>query len=136
MKKIIVVGENQRYFNDICEMINSLFTACDIIYVKLDSNSFSEIKRREADIIIIDSDFEGSIISNLFRNIKSNQISGHIPVIALSGFSYDVDTRKEGLELGIDAFLTKPLDKTELSVLLNIMFSILFLIFVYYLAKY
>jgi CheY-like chemotaxis protein len=49
----------------------------------------------------------------VFRNLKSDPKLAKIPIVLLSARAQDMDIR-EGLDIGADAYLTKPFDPVEL----------------------
>lgn len=48
------------------------------------------------------------------KNLKSNDLTKHIPIILLTAIKTDPKSRVKGLEIGADAFLSKPIDPYEL----------------------
>lgn len=65
------------------------------------------------DVILSDvmmPDIEGT---ELFARLKSNPSTSHIPVIFLTA-KYGEDARVQGLELGVDAYITKPFSDMHL----------------------
>ena len=56
--------------------------------------------------------------------LKKNLKTRHIPIILLTAMKSDPESRIKGLELGADAFLTKPIDEAELTAQINVMLRI------------
>ncbi len=48
------------------------------------------------------------------RKLKENDLTKHIPIILLTAIKTDPKSRVKGLEIGADAFLSKPIDPYEL----------------------
>ena len=58
------------------------------------------------------------------RHLKSNEKTKHIPVVMLTAIKTDAGSRVKGLELGADAFLSKPIDEAELAAQVKVMLRI------------
>jgi DNA-binding response OmpR family regulator len=58
------------------------------------------------------------------ERLKSDEKTKHIPIIMLTAIKTDAESRVKGLGLGADAFLTKPIDETELAAQVNVMLRI------------
>jgi PAS domain S-box-containing protein len=56
--------------------------------------------------------------------LKDDKRTKHIPVILITAIRTDSESRIRGLEIGADAFLSKPIDPTELTAQLNVMLRI------------
>jgi two-component system, sensor histidine kinase ChiS len=52
------------------------------------------------------------------KQLKSSELTNHIPVVLFSAKS-SIESRLEGLELGADAYLSKPFNPEELKLILN-----------------
>ena len=68
----------------------------------------------QSDVVLLDirlPDMDGFEVCRL---IKANPVTASIPVLHLSGVHCDVEDRVEGLETGADAYLSRPVEATEL----------------------
>ena len=55
------------------------------------------------------------MVTNSLRNIKKDEKTSHIPIIMLTAKAA-LDNKIEGLETGVDAYITKPFSAKELVV--------------------
>jgi two-component system chemotaxis sensor kinase CheA len=76
-------------------------------------SALSKLKERDFDIVITDIEMEGMDGLELAGQIRSHAQWRDLPVVALSTHGMMVD-RIRGSEAGLDAYLVKPLDPTEL----------------------
>jgi len=58
----------------------------------------------------------------LCNDLKGHELTSHIPVVLLTARA-DMDSRITGLEKGADAYLSKPIDKRELELVLKNLFE-------------
>ena len=63
-------------------------------------------------VILLDMGMSGIDGMEACRRLKAEEITRHIPVIMMTGFSYEKDA---ALEAGADYFISKPPDFTELA---------------------
>lgn len=76
------------------------------------------VQDRAPDLILLDIMMPGMDGLEVTRRIKQHHISQHIPIILITSLS-DKETRVSGLEAGAEEFLTKPVDRVELSARLR-----------------
>jgi CheY-like chemotaxis protein len=65
------------------------------------------------DLILVDLMMPGMDGQQFTASVKQNPETRHIPVIMLSAMS-DSATRQRALNTGADAYITKPIDRSEL----------------------
>ena len=96
--------ENQKYLQLILRREFDV-TVCD------SEDTFNEkISRNHFDIIMMDVTLKGGKSGlELVKELKRKESYKHIPVVCLSAHVFSQDKTK-ALEVGVDAYLTKPVD--------------------------
>ena len=73
-----------------------------------------ELAARDPDLIVLDVHLPDVNGFEVCRRLKEDERTRHIPVLQRSQSHVDDAARVHGLESGADAYLSKPLDFTEL----------------------
>ena len=76
------------------------------------------------DVILLDIIMPEMDGYEVCRRLRADRITRHIPIILLTALETDAQSRIKGLEMGADAFLTKPVDEGELCAQINVMLRI------------
>lgn len=110
-EKILIIEDDR----DIVEMVeyNLKKEGYTTIAVLSGKDAMPRAKRERPDLVILDlmlPDIDGFEIC---KSLKSNEITGQIPVIMLTAKSQEAD-KVTGLELGADDYMTKPFSPREL----------------------
>ncbi len=66
-------------------------------------------RKEKPDMIILDINLPDMSGMDVCRNLKSDSTTRHIPVMMLSGQAWEVSSRVQGLELGAEDYLLKPI---------------------------
>jgi signal transduction histidine kinase/CheY-like chemotaxis protein/HAMP domain-containing protein len=78
------------------------------------------LEKREFDVILMDlqmPEMDGYETTELIRNSSSKVINHQVPIIAVSADAFE-ETKEKALALGMNGFVTKPINKQELFNLL------------------
>ncbi|MGM0619669.1 MAG: hybrid sensor histidine kinase/response regulator transcription factor [Bacteroidota bacterium] len=111
-KIILIVEDNFDVRNYIANIFKNSFR---ILTAKNGEQGFSEAENEIPDLIITDvmmPEMDGFQFS---KQIRNNEKTSHIPLIMLTAKA-GFDDKIEGLESGIDAYMTKPFKAKELEV--------------------
>lgn len=111
-KLILVVEDNQEVRNYIREQLENNYRICE---AGNGEEGLSVAQKEVPDLIITDvmmPQMDGYKFSRLLRN---DERTSHIPVIMLTAKA-GFDDKMQGLETGVDAFLTKPFSAKELKI--------------------
>jgi PAS domain S-box-containing protein len=108
-KRILVIDDEK----DIREMFQRLLSErdCEVLTAANGQEGLSLIEAELPDLVIVDIAMPVMNGYQFLENMKGDQRTRDIPVIAISGVDTDIDKLKE---LGMDEFLSKPFSSTVL----------------------
>src|SRR6202035_479381 len=97
------------------ELLEELLTAqgYEVISVPDGVAAVEELTRTQVDLVILDVMMPGLNGFEVCERIKNNSDTCLIPVIVVTALS-DKPARLEGIKVGADDFLSRPVDRTEL----------------------
>ena len=113
--RLLVIEDN----HDIAHYIGSQFEDhYSVSYATDGEEGFRKAVELVPDLIITDLMMPGVNGLELCRQIRSNEIVNHIPIIVVTA-KVSEEERIKGIEAGADAYLTKPFNTTELRMLVE-----------------
>lgn len=124
MPKILIIDDKE---DNLISMKALLCNLMEDIMVSTALNGVSGIniaKQEQPDLILLDifmPEMDGFAVC---EELKKNKLTKQIPIIMITALKTDQANRVKGLELGADAFLSKPIDETELVTQIKVMFRI------------
>jgi putative two-component system response regulator len=97
------------------ELLEELLTAqgCKVIAVPDGAAAVEELSRTQVDLVLLDVMMPHLNGFEVCEKIKNNPDTYLIPVIMITALS-DKQDQLEGIKVGADDFLTRPVDRTEL----------------------
>jgi putative two-component system response regulator len=97
------------------ELLTELLTTqgFKVITVADGAEALDQLRRVPTDLVLLDVMMPGMSGFEVCEKIKANPDTYLIPVIMVTGLS-DKESRIEGIRVGADDFLTRPVDRTEL----------------------
>lgn len=113
MKKLLIVDDDAHLRRALTEKLN--FLSVDVIAAKDGQEALDILEQEPIGLILSDIKMPGIDGIELTRRVKKNK---EIPVILMTGFSNIIETQ-EAYNLGVEEFLTKPLDMGELTKLVR-----------------
>ena len=113
--RLLVIEDN----HDIAHYIGSQFEGhFSVSYATDGEEGFRKAVELVPDLIITDLMMPGVNGLELCRQIRSNEIVNHIPIIIVTA-KVSEEERIKGIEAGADAYLTKPFNTTELRMMVE-----------------
>ncbi len=122
--KILSVDDNPDNLLIIKALLDDLFPEVSVFTALTGVKGIELAAAEDPDVILLDivmPEMDGFDVCKL---LKADNIMSQIPVIFLTALKGDKDSRVKGIEAGGDAFLSKPVDKTELLVQVRAMVKI------------
>ena len=113
-KKILVVEDNSINQKVAKGILDRLGVKCDI--VGNGQEALSILKKKEYDLIFMDVQMpvmDGLTASRAIRNKATGVLRDDVPIVAMTAHAMK-DSRQQCLEAGMDDFISKPIDPTEI----------------------
>lgn len=124
MSRILAIDDNLDNLITLQAMLKLLIEDCEIFTATSGRQGIEMAMEEQPDTILLDIHMPGIDGFETCRLLKQNSSTSHIPVIILTAISTDSKSRVKALELGADAFLSKPINETELAAQVKAMLRI------------
>ena len=113
MGKRVLVVDDDRVIQQLLQ-VNLELEGYDVVATASDGKeALEKIAELKPDLVILDIMMPKMDGLEVCRHLKADASTARIPVILLSARAQDLDIR-EGLDIGANAYLTKPFDPVEL----------------------
>ncbi|MCP3939952.1 MAG: response regulator [Desulfobacteraceae bacterium] len=124
MPTILAIDDKQDNLLSLSALLKSTIPGCRIVTALSGGQGIKKAKTQNPDIILLDVHMPEMNGFETCRILKSDHGTKHIPVIMLTAVKTDPESRIKGLEIGSDAFLSKPIDQFELTAQIKAMLRI------------
>lgn len=124
MKKILAIDDNELNLELLNHIIQKYYP--DFIFLK-SLNGYDGIKlakEEDPDLILLDILMPGINGYEVCKILKENPKTANIPVMMISALGWKSEERIKGLDVGADAFISKPFDNNELRAQINVVLRI------------
>lgn len=125
MKKILVIDDKLDNLEYISEILKVDFPNYQVFLSQSGIEGIEIATRELPDTILLDilmPVMDGFEVCNI---LKDNNATKHIPIVFLSALN-ELNVRVKGLNIGADAYITKPFNRAELKAQVNVMLRIKF----------
>ena len=124
MSKILAIDDKRDNLITVSALLKNLIPDCIVITSGSGAEGIEKAKAEQPDTILLDIKMPEMDGFEVCRHLKSNKETKYIPVVMLTAIKTDAESRVKGLDLGADAFLSKPIDETELVAQIKVMLRI------------
>jgi PAS domain S-box-containing protein len=112
--KLLAIDDNLDNLLTLQALLHAFLPQASLITSQSGADGLRRAKLEGPDAILLDIQMPGMDGFETTRRLKESPATKHIPVILVTAHHTDASCRVQGLECGADAFLSKPIDESEL----------------------
>ncbi|MGE0021894.1 MAG: PAS domain S-box protein [Draconibacterium sp.] len=122
--KILVIDDNEDNLISIKAIVSLVFPEAKLLLANHGKPGIELAVKENPDVILLDILMPGMDGFEVCKALKSNEDTSLIPVVFLTAMDNDNRNRIKALDTGAEAIISKPVDETELQMLLKTMLKI------------
>jgi len=123
-EKIVAVDDNPDNLITLKALLNEAFPDAEVHCCTSGKEGIEKTIKIRPDVVLLDILMPGMDGYEVCRNLKSTSPTSDIPVVFITALKGDKESRIKALECGGEAFLSKPIDPTELMAQIRAMVKI------------
>ncbi len=124
MEKILVIDDRKDNLTAIEAQISMMNKTLEIVTADSGMSGLEMARIHQPDVILLDIHMPEMDGYEVCRKLKADSLTRQIPVIFLTALRTSAADRIKGLEIGADAFLSKPVNEGELMAEIGVMLRI------------
>ena len=124
MPRLLIIDDKKDNLISIEALLKNLMKGIEVVTALSGIEGINLAKKENPDIILLDIFMPEMDGFEVCKKLKSSIHTKSIPIIMLTAIKTDQASKLKGLELGADAFLTKPLDESEIVSQIKVMLRI------------
>ena len=124
MPKMLAIDDKQDNLITVSALLRNFIPGCTVITSDSGAEGIKKAEAEQPDTILLDIKMPEMDGYEVCRHLKSNEETKHIPVVMLTAIKTDSESRVKGLDLGADAFLSKPINEIELAAQVKVMLRV------------
>jgi len=124
IKKILAIDDIEDNLIVLNALLSEAFPTIKFISATSGREGLVLCRNHRPDVVLLDIVMPGMNGYEVCSTIKSDKFIKHIPVVMVTAAKTDRECRIKALECGADSFLSKPLDKSELTAQIRAMLRI------------
>lgn len=114
MKRILAIDDDIHNLLLIKAVLTKNIPDCTVVTAQLGSDGIEVAKEIKPDVILLDILMPGMNGFDVCKVLKEDEITKEIPVLLVSALGQNYENRIKGLNMGAEAFITKPFENPEL----------------------
>ena len=122
--KILTIDDNQDNLITLKALIKEAFPKAVVFPATNGKDGFKLAILEDPDVILLDIVMPGMDGFEVCRRLKHDPVLCDIPVVFITALKGDKETRIKALYSGVEAFLSKPIDESELTAQIRAMVKI------------
>ena len=122
--KILAIDDNQDNLITIKALVGDIFPDARMIMANSGAKGLEIAASEKPDVILLDVIMPGMDGFEVCRKLKADTALCDIPVVFVTAIKGDKESRIRALESGAEAFLSKPVDESELTAQIRAMLKI------------
>ncbi len=124
MSIILAIDDNGDNLISIKALLKLFVPGAEVVTAQSGKEGIDAALSVQPDVILLDIHMPGMDGFEVCKRLKDHPATGHIPIVILTAVKTDSRHRAKALNLGADAFLTKPVDETALAAQVKAMLRI------------
>ena len=124
MKKILVIDDIQTNLLLIKSILKKHFPVFEVLLADSGNEGLTMARKHKPETILLDIFMPEIDGFEVCRLLKKDENTRSIPVLMVSAYGDNTDVRIKGLNVGADAFISKPFNNSELVAMVNVMLRI------------
>jgi diguanylate cyclase (GGDEF)-like protein/PAS domain S-box-containing protein len=121
---ILAVDDNPDNLMIIRALAADAFPGAAVLTAQTGREGIALAAEKDPDVVLLDIVMPGMDGFEVCRRLKADKTLRDIPIVFVTALREDKETRLKALECGAEAFLTKPVDETELTAQIRAMVKI------------
>ena len=122
--KILIVDDVKDNIITLSALVRESFSNAKILTALNGEKGIDVANNEDPDLILLDILMPGMDGFKVCKFLKNNPLTADIPVVFVTALRDDVENKIKALEVGADAFITKPVDEIELVAQIRAMVKI------------
>ncbi|MDA3853496.1 MAG: response regulator, partial [Bacteroidales bacterium] len=124
MPKILAIDDKNDNLISLKAILKDIFADAEVFTALSGPKGLQLAAAEDPEVILLDILMPGMDGFEVCRRLKEDPLLRDIPVVFITALKETRNTRLRALEMGAEAFLSKPIDETELTVQVRAMLKI------------